>query len=209
MLEQLNRIVVVTGHYGSGKTNLSVNLAMSLRAAGEEVTLVDLDIVNPYFRSADFETLAEENGWLTITVADDGRGMTPEFLATVTDPFTTTRTTRKVGLGLPLLRLAAEQTGGQMKVDSRLGEGTTVTAAFDTASIDCPPLGDMPGTVSLLVQGAPEGLEITYTRSTPKGGFRFDTRQVREILGPDVPLSSPDVAMWVRDFVAENEAEIT
>ena len=108
-----------------------------------------------------------------------------------------------------LLRLAAEQTGGQMKVDSRLGEGTTVTAAFDTASIDCPPLGDMPGTVSLLVQGAPEGLEITYTRSTPKGGFRFDTRQVREILGPDVPLSSPDVAMWVRDFVAENEAEIT
>ena len=110
---------------------------------------------------------------------------------------------------LPLLRLAAEQTGGQMKVDSRLGEGTTVTAAFDTASIDCPPLGDMPGTVSLLVQGAPEGLEITYTRSTPKGGFRFDTRQVREILGPDVPLSSPDVAMWVRDFVAENEAEIT
>ena len=209
MLEQLNRIVVVTGHYGSGKTNLSVNLAMSLRAAGEEVTLVDLDIVNPYFRSADFETLAEENGWLTITVADDGRGMSPEFLATVTDPFTTTRTTRKVGLGLPLLRLAAEQTGGQMKVDSRLGEGTTVTAAFDTASIDCPPLGDMPGTVSLLVQGAPEGLEITYTRSTPKGGFRFDTRQVREILGPDVPLSSPDVAMWVRDFVAENEAEIT
>ena len=108
-----------------------------------------------------------------------------------------------------MLRLIGEQTGGQMKVDSRLGEGTTVTAAFDTASIDCPPLGDMPGTVSLLVQGAPEGLEITYTRSTPKGGFRFDTRQVREILGPDVPLSSPDVAMWVRDFVAENEAEIT
>ena len=154
-------------------------------------------------------TLEEENSWLTVTVADDGRGMSPEFLATVTDPFTTTRTTRKVGLGLPLLRLAAEQTGGQMKVDSQLGKGTTVTAAFDTASIDCPPLGDMPGTISLLVQGAPEGLEITYTRSTPKGGFRFDTRQVREILGPDVPLNAPDVAMWVRDFVAENEAEIT
>ena len=146
---------------------------------------------------------------LTVIIKDDGCGMTEEQVQKVIDPFFTTRTTRKVGLGLPLLRLAAEQTGGQMKVDSRLGEGTTVTAAFDTASIDCPPLGDMPGTVSLLVQGAPEGLEITYTRSTPKGGFRFDTRQVREILGPDVPLSSPDVAMWVRDFVAENEAEIT
>ncbi len=178
----------------------------------KELSLHILDIaqnsISAGARALDL-TLAEENGWLTITVADDGRGMSPEFLATVTDPFTTTRTTRKVGLGLPLLRLAAEQTGGQMKVDSRLGEGTTVTAAFDTASIDCPPLGDMPGTVSLLVQGAPEGLEITYTRSTPKGGFRFDTRQVREILGPDVPLSSPDVAMWVRDFLAENEAEIT
>ena len=135
-------------------------------------------------------TLAEENGWLTITVADDGRGMSPEFLATVTDPFTTTRTTRKVGLGLPLLRLAAEQTGGQMKVDSRLGEGTTVTAAFDTASIDCPPLGDMPGTVSLLVQGAPEGLEITYTRSTPKGGFRFDPASAGDLgagRAPELP----------------------
>ena len=167
----------------------------------KELSLHILDIaqnsISAGARALDL-TLAEENGWLTITVADDGRGMSPEFLATVTDPFTTTRTTRKVGLGLPLLRLAAEQT-----------EGTTVTAAFDTASIDCPPLGDMPGTVSLLVQGAPEGLEITYTRITPKGGFRFDTRQVREILGPDVPLSSPDVAMWVRDFVAENEAEIT
>lgn len=114
----------------------------------KELSLHILDIaqnsISAGARALDL-TLAEENGWLTITVADDGRGMSPEFLATVTDPFTTTRTTRKVGLGLPLLRLAAEQTGGQMKVDSRLGEGTTVTAAFDTASIDCPRWGTCRG----------------------------------------------------------------
>ena len=178
----------------------------------KELSLHILDIaqnsISAGARALDL-TLAEENGWLTITVADDGRGMSPEILATVTDPFTTTRTTRKVGLGLPLLRMTAEQTGGHVEIESRVGVGTTVTALFRAGHIDCPPLGDLPSTVSLLIQGAPDVEWTTYTRSTPKGGFRFDTRQVREILGPDVPLSSPDVAMWVRDFVAENEAEIT
>ncbi len=152
--------------------------------------------------------VAERDGWLTLRVVDDGKGMSPEFAARVTDPFTTTRTTRKVGLGLPLLRLAAEQTGGHMTLESQLGKGTTVTAVFDQGNIDCPPLGDIPATVSLLVQGAPDQLEIIYTRTTGKGSFCFDTRQVREILGPDVPLSTPDVALWVRDYIAENEAEL-
>lgn len=152
--------------------------------------------------------VAERDGWLTLTVTDDGKGMSPDFAARVTDPFTTTRTTRKVGLGLPLLRLAAEQTGGRMTLESQLGMGTTVTAVFDQGNIDCPPLGDIPATISLLVQGAPDQLEIAYTRTTGKGSFCFDTRQVREILGPDVPLSTPDVALWVRDYIAEQEEEL-
>ena len=101
----------------------------------------------------------------------------------MTDPFTTTRTTRKVGLGLPLLRLAAEQTGGSLTIESAPGVGTTVTAVFHTGHIDCPPLGDMALTVALLVQGAPE-VEVTYTRESGRGSFTFDTRQVRQILGP-------------------------
>ena len=75
-------------------------------------------------------TVEEHGGLLQLTVADDGRGMSPEFLANVTDPFTTTRTTRKVGLGLPLLRLAAEQTGGGPRGESQVGVGTSVTATF-------------------------------------------------------------------------------
>lgn len=149
----------------------------------------------------------EESGErLVLTVADDGRGMAPEFLAAVTDPFTTTRTTRKVGLGLPLLRLAAEQTGGSLAVESQEGKGTTVTAVFHTGHIDCPPLGDTAATVALLVQGLPEGTDLTYTRKTTHGSFAFDTAEVRAILGPDVPLSQPEVAQWVQGYLSEGES---
>ena len=157
-------------------------------------------------RHVDLE-VEECEGVLRLTVADDGRGMSPEFLASVTDPFTTTRTTRKVGLGLPLLRLAAEQTGGSLQVESQLGVGTTVTATFYIEHIDCPPLGDTDSTVALLAQGLPEGMELSYTRKTPQGTFRFDTGEIRAVLGPDVPLSTPEVAEWMRAYVAEGEAE--
>lgn len=146
----------------------------------------------------------EKDGLLTVVVADNGRGMSPEFLAKVTDPFTTTRATRKVGLGLPLLKLAAEQTGGRLSIESAVGAGTTVTAVFASGSVDCPPLGDMAATVALLAQGAGEDMELTYTRETEKGVFRFDTREIREILGP-VPLSEPEVAHWIGAYIAQGE----
>lgn len=139
-----------------------------------------------------------------LVVADDGRGMTPEFLAQVADPFTTTRTTRKVGLGLPLLRMTAEQTGGTLEIESQPGVGTTVTALFHGSHIDCPPLGDLSGTVALLVQGAPD-VEWIWHRAVPNGSYTLDTRQLREILGPDVPLSEPSVALWIREYLQEQE----
>lgn len=142
-----------------------------------------------------------------LTIADNGKGMAPEFLAAVTDPFTTTRTTRKVGLGLPLLRMMAEQTGGGVEITSELGVGTTVTARFYGGHIDCPPLGDLPSTVALLIQGAPD-VEWTYHRTAPGGEFTLDTRQLREVLGPDVPLSEPSVALWIEDYLREQEEEI-
>ena len=142
-----------------------------------------------------------------LVIADDGRGMSPEFLASVTDPFTTTRTTRKVGLGLPLLRMTAEQTGGWMKIESQVDIGTTVTALFRRGHIDCPPLGSLPSTVALLIQGAPD-VEWTYRHSTPKGSFTLDTRELRAILGPDVPLSEPSVTLWIEDYLREQEDEI-
>lgn len=153
-------------------------------------------------------SVEEEGGTILLTVSDDGRGMSPEFLKTVTDPFTTTRTTRKVGLGLPLLRMAAELTGGGVDLSSRLGEGTTVTARFLAGHIDCPPLGDLAGTLSLLVQGLGEGVELTYVHRTGRGVFRLDTAELRAVLGPGVPLSTPEVARWVRSYAAEGEAGV-
>ena len=149
-------------------------------------------------------SLTESGGTLTVVLRDDGRGMEPAFLAAVTDPFTTTRTTRKVGLGLPLLRLATEQTGGSLAIESSPGAGTTVTALFRTDSIDCPPLGDMPEAMALLIQGAPH-MEIRYTHSRAGETVRFDTREIREILGPNIPLSEPEVALWIRDHLRELE----
>ncbi len=138
-----------------------------------------------------------------LMIADDGKGMTPEFLASVTDPFTTTRTTRKVGLGLPLLRMMAEQTGGSMEIESQVGVGTTVIALFRAGHIDCPPLGDLPSTVSLLIQGAPD-VEWTYRHTTPKGTCVLDTRELRAVLG-EVPLSEPSVALWIKEYLQEQE----
>lgn len=153
-------------------------------------------------------TLVEHGGALTMTVADDGKGMTPEFLKNVMDPFTTTRTTRKVGLGIPLLRLTARQTGGELDIQSAPGVGTTTSATFRTDHIDCPPLGDLAGALSLFLQGAPDTMETRYIHETDAGRFELDTRELRAVLGGEVPLSAPEVALWLRDYIAENEARL-
>lgn len=151
-------------------------------------------------------SLRETGSRLTMTVSDNGCGMSPELLAGVMDPFTTTRTTRKVGFGLPLLRLTAQQTGGDATVESEVGVGTRTTAVFFTDHIDCPPLGDLSGALSLFLQGAPDTLETRYIHETDTGCFELDTREIRAILGEGVPLSLPDVALWLRDYIAEQEA---
>lgn len=153
-------------------------------------------------------TLTEtSDGWLTVVIADNGRGMAPEFLAVVTDPFTTTRTTRKVGLGLPLYRMAAEQTGGTLTIESALGRGTTVTATFDRRHMDCPPLGDLAGTVALLVQGSPD-IALRYRHTAPGGTAELSTEEMKAILGDDVSLAEPEVFLWLQDYLSEQEAQL-
>jgi hypothetical protein len=153
-------------------------------------------------------TLAEDGGgWLTITIADNGRGMDPAFLATVTDPFTTTRSTRKVGLGLPLFRMAAEQTGGSLAIQSQVGVGTTVTAVFQRRHLDCPPLGDLAGTVALLIQGSPE-VALTYRHTAHDRAAELSTEAVRAVLGDQVSLAEPEVFAWLRDYLNEQEIQL-
>jgi len=152
-------------------------------------------------------TVVEKGDLMTITVSDDGCGMEPEFLAAVTDPFTTTRTTRKVGLGLPLLKMEAEQTGGSFEISSvseKFSEdhGTTVSASFVKSSIDFIPLGDIISTLCVLIQGA-DNIDYEFRHTTEKGEVCLSTREMREMLG-DIPLGTPDVIAWVRDYLKES-----
>jgi len=128
--------------------------------------------------------------------------MSDEQLMSVRDPFYTTRTTRKVGMGIPLFKLAAEQTGGCFSINSALGKGTAVNAVFKTDSVDFTPLGDIRSTVIMLVTMNLDR-EFVYRHKVDENEFVFDTREIREILG-DVPLNEPDVTVWMREFIDGN-----
>ena len=151
--------------------------------------------------------LLEENDQLTMAIRDNGCGMSPELLAKVLDPFTTTRTTRRVGLGLPLLLQAAEMTGGTLGIQSAEGVGTKLTASFVTSHLDALPMGDLPATLQTLVQGAPE-IDFDYRHLKDGRESLLDTRLIRAELGPDIPLSEPEVLAWIYESVAESEAAL-
>lgn len=150
--------------------------------------------------------VSETPSRLTITISDNGCGMTPEFLSRVTDPFTTTRTTRKVGLGLPLMKMEAQMSGGDLTIDSKLGEGTTVTTWFDPGNIDMPPLGDLVSSIITLIQGSPD-IDFVFTHSKNGRNYTLDTGEIRAIMG-DISLSEPDVLSWLTEFLNENESTL-
>ncbi len=176
----------------------------------KELSLNILDVVENSVKAGASLTeilLTEQGNALTITIRDDGCGMDAETVKRVTDPFYTTRTTRAVGLGLPLLKLEAQQTGGDVTVTSRdkatypEDHGTEVTAVFYTDHIDCPPLGDIPATVVTLVQGHPD-TDFLFVHTNGENEVRMDTRELREIL-EGVPLDSFEVLQWIQGFLTE------
>ncbi len=144
---------------------------------------------------------------LEISVSDNGKGMTPEQLENVRDPFFTTRTTRKVGMGIPLFRMAAEMTGGSFDIESDLGKGTKTTARFRTDHLDFTPIGDMCSTVIMLVTMNLH-IDFVYIRQHDEKSFTMDTRQLKEILG-DVPLNEPSITAWLKDYITENTKQLT
>ena len=152
--------------------------------------------------------ICESGETLTMSVSDNGCGMKEEILRGVMDPFYTTRTTRKVGLGIPLLKLAAEQTGGYVTIASRHeseypdSHGTTIKALFFKNHIDFTPMGDIVSTVTTLIQGSPE-IDFTFRHTLENREVLLDTRQMREILGAEVPLNDPEVLRWITEYLKE------
>lgn len=153
-------------------------------------------------------SLAQQDNELTVIIRDNGCGMSPETLQRVENPFYTTRTTRSVGLGIPLYKLAAEQTGGSVSIRSvqeaedPVHHGTEVTAVFHTDHIDCAPLGDMVSTVLTLIHGSPQ-IDFVYTHTAPGLAVSLDTREIRAVLGEEIPLDSFEVMEWIRDNLKE------
>ena len=153
-------------------------------------------------------TVCEDNKekTLSISISDNGKGMTEDQVKNVVDPFYTTRKTRSVGLGIPLFKMAAEMTGGNFKIDSEKGVGTKVIAKFKTDNIDMTPLGDINSTISLLIRCNPDR-DFIYKRVYNGKTFDLDTRKLREIL-EDVPLDSTEVMTFIDEYLKENTQDI-
>lgn len=143
---------------------------------------------------------------LLIEIDDNGCGMSPEQLKSVTDPFFTTRTTRKVGLGVPFFKQSAEMTGGSFKITSEVGVGTQIDALYVLSSIDRIPLGDICQTIHQLILMHQE-CDFLYRYCYDDKEFSLDTREFREILG-GIPFDTPDVSAYIKSYLAENTAEI-
>ncbi len=156
-------------------------------------------------------TITETDTLLTLEIRDNGCGMTEEVVAQLANPFYTTRTTRKVGLGVPLLTLAAEQTGGKVTIVSDTAEkspdahGTVVTATFCKDHLDFTPLGDMISTMTTLIQGSPT-IDFEFTHTTPEATVRLFTAELRAVLGDDVSLAAFEVLQWIEEYLKEQYA---
>jgi hypothetical protein len=154
------------------------------------------------------ELIVEEDlaaDWLTITIQDNGRGMSEDQLARIFDPFFTTRSTRHVGLGIPLFRAATERCNGDLTIASQLGEGTTLRATFQHSHIDRAPLGNIAGTLlAVILSGS---CDLRYVHRVDGREFEFSTEDIRIELG-DIPLTHPAVRKWLRDFIDEGEESL-
>lgn len=176
----------------------------------KELALNILDIVENSVKAESTLTeidIKETKEKLILSITDNGYGMTDEVIKTVTDPFYTTRTTRKVGMGLPLLKLEAEMTGGNLQIASKhissdpINHGTKVSAVFYKNHIDYTPLGDVIETITTLIQGHPD-TDFLFIHRSDEREVKIDTRALREVL-EGVPLNTYDVIKWIKDYLKE------
>lgn len=181
----------------------------------KELSLNILDIVeNSTKAKAEIVkiTIIDKNKDFSITIKDDGCGMNEATLLSVSDPFYTTRTTRKVGMGIPLFRFAAEQTGGTLTITSKhidefpADHGTTLTATFDKSHIDFTPLGDIISTMVTLIQGHPN-VDFVLRHQLEDKIIMLDTRELRAVL-EDVPLDTFEVLVWIKENLEEQYSNV-
>lgn len=172
----------------------------------QELSLHILDIVqnSVVAKASLIEIIIEENereDILDITIRDNGKGMDAEKVKKVLDPFFTTRTTRRVGLGIPMFREAALSTGGDFKIESTVGKGTSVFARFGYSHIDRQPLGDIGGALFIIVTCNPD-IDFIYKHTVNDKSFEMDTREIKKILD-GVSVSDTNVGIWLKEYINE------
>lgn len=160
-----------------------------------KATLIEIELIED----------TKENTY-QIIIKDNGCGMSKEILEKVTDPFYTTRTTRDVGLGISLFKMAAEQTEGTLTIDSVLNEGTILNVIFAHDHIDRAPLGDMSETLSILVL-TDDKIDFVYKHSYNESTYVFDTREIKEVLD-GIPFTDYSVMMWIKNNIKEGILDI-
>ncbi len=153
-----------------------------------------------------------QNDLLKVSVTDNGRGMSAKTAGQVLDPFYTTRTTRKVGLGIPLLKLAAESSGGGLSLETESGKGTRIEASFRHSHIDRMPLGDIGMTFLTLLVSYPQvnwvfNYEVTETDGARRQ-FRLDDKEIKSVLG-DMSFTEPDILKFLRSLIEEGINSLT
>jgi hypothetical protein len=138
---------------------------------------------------------------LEILIVDDGCGMSAEFVTQVINPFTTTRATRKIGMGIPLLKSSAQRAEGTLDIQSLEGKGTTVRTTFKTSHMDRPPLGRLSETIIALIASNPE-IRYELVLKSDDENFRLDTVEIKDRLG-EVPITHYEVMTWIREYIDE------
>ncbi|NPD46392.1 MULTISPECIES: ATP-binding protein [unclassified Lentimicrobium] len=139
---------------------------------------------------------------LSISIIDDGSGMSKEQVESITDPFFTTRTTRKVGLGIPLIKQRADECNGSFSIESELGKGTELDMNFQHSHLDLPELGDIAGVISGLCCSCPD-IRFIFDYNNANVVFHFDTEEVLEVLD-GLPINTPEVEMFIKEMIEGN-----
>ena len=139
---------------------------------------------------------------LIVEFIDNGKGMDEETLAKVEDPFFTSRTTRKVGLGISLLKQNCEKTGGNFSITSKIGEGTSLQAVFNYKNLDMLPIGDINGVLMLCVSSN-QNIQFILKARTKESEFVFDTEEIKRELEIE-NFNSPELNAHIRDYIGEN-----
>lgn len=175
----------------------------------KELSLHILDIVQNSVRASAKDIVVSieiSEGVQRIVIQDNGKGIAPEMLETIKNPYTTSRTMRNVGLGIPLFNDTCRLCNGHLSIESQVGIGTTLTAVMENDHIDKPPMGDIGGTMSGIMSSYPD-INIIFTYRVGQASFDISTQMIQEEL-EDVSIQSVEVVSWIREFINENISEI-